>query len=351
MLIVMHLDATVEQVNKVSSLVSSLGFTPHQIPGQQRTVIGITGNDRAVSSEPFESLPGVLEVIRVSKPYKLVSREFHPADTIILAASTGARIGGDQVSVIAGPCSIESREQAFLVAESVAKSGAQFFRGGAFKPRTSPYSFQGHGEDALRILAEIRERFGLAIVTEAVDTASLDLVAQYADVVQIGARNMQNFALLKHAGSCRLPVLLKRGLSATLEELLMAAEYILAAGNPQVVLCERGIRTFSDHTRNTLDLSIIPAVQRLSHLPIIADPSHATGKREKVIPMARAAVAAGAQGIMVEVHGDPDHALSDGIQSIYPGQFHALMSDLHRLAPIAGRQLAGPLPSKAAVSL
>ncbi len=340
MLVVMHAQATRQEILHVSSIVESLGLTPHQLPGQQRTVIGVTGNESALSSERFENLPGVAEVIRVSKPYKLVSREFQPQDTIIHVPSTGARIGGDLVSVIAGPCSIESRDQAFAIAESVAESGAQFFRGGAFKPRTSPYSFQGHGEEALRILAEVREQFGLAIVTEAVDAESLELVVKYADVVQIGARNMQNFALLKRAGSCGRPVLLKRGLSATLEELLMAAEYVVSAGNTQVVLCERGIRTFSDHTRNTLDLSIIPAVQRLSHLPIIADPSHGTGKREKVIPMARAAVAAGAQGVMVEVHNDPDHALSDGQQSIYPAQLHAMMNDLQLVAPVAGRRLA-----------
>ncbi|MEO5936839.1 MAG: 3-deoxy-7-phosphoheptulonate synthase [Terriglobales bacterium] len=349
MLVVMHSQASPQEILHVCSIVDALGFTPHRLPGQQRTVIGVTGNEGALSAGPFENLPGVAEVIRVSKPYKLVSREFHPADTIVTMPCTGARIGGDSVSVIAGPCSIESRDQAFAVAESVARSGVQFFRGGAFKPRTSPYSFQGLGEEALRIMAEVRERYHLAIVTEAVDGESLELVARYGDMVQIGARNMQNFALLKLAGKCGRPVLLKRGLSATLEELLMAAEYILSSGNPQVVLCERGVRTFSDHTRNTLDLSIIPAVQRLSHLPIIVDPSHGTGQRDKVVPMARAAVAAGAHGVMVEVHCDPDRALSDGPQSILPEQLSSMMRDLERVAPVAGRHLVRAEGAKVAV--
>jgi len=260
-------------------------------------------------------------------------------DTVIRFAGTDAAIGGRGLAIIAGPCSIESREQAFSIAEQVAASGAQFFRGGAYKPRTSPYAFQGLGIEALRIMADIRSQFGLRIVTEAIDSESLDLVAEWADVVQIGARNMQNFSLLKKAGRLRKPVLIKRGLSATLDEFLMAAEYVMSEGNYEVILCERGVRTFTDHTRNTLDLSIIPAVQRLSHLPILVDPSHGTGKRDSVLPMARAGVASGADGILVEVHDHPEAALSDGPQSIYPGQFATMMNELEQIAPVVGRTL------------
>jgi 3-deoxy-7-phosphoheptulonate synthase len=278
-------------------------------------------------------------VIRVSKPYKLASREVKNEDTLIHFAGTNATVGGGSLAIIAGPCSIESREQAFAIAEQVAASGAQFFRGGAFKPRTSPYAFQGLGLDALVIMAGIREKFGLRIVTEAIDNESMDLAAKWADVIQIGARNMQNFSLLKRAGRLRKPVLLKRGLSATLEEFLMSAEYVMSEGNYQVILCERGVRTFADHARNTLDLSIIPAVRRLSHLPILVDPSHATGRRDSVLPMARAAVAAGADGILVEVHNHPEKALSDGPQSIYPDQFARMMDELDQIAPVVGRKL------------
>jgi 3-deoxy-7-phosphoheptulonate synthase len=256
---------------------------------------------------------------------------------VISFPGTDAAIGGPALAIMAGPCAIENREQAFAVAERVHRSGAQFFRGGAYKPRTSPYSFQGLGEDGLRIMAEVRDKFGLRIVTEAVDNESLDLVEEYADIIQIGARNMQNFSLLKRAGRASKPVLLKRGMSATLEELLMAAEYVMSEGNYNVILCERGVRTFADHTRNTLDLSLIPAVQRLSHLPIIVDPSHGTGKRNKVTPLSRAAVAVGADGLMVEVHHDPDKALSDGIQSLYPEQFDELMEQIRQIAPVVGR--------------
>ena len=287
----------------------------------------------------LEALSGVAEVIRVSKAYKLASREVKEEDTIIRFAGTDAAIGGGSLAIIAGPCSIESREQAFAIAEQVAASGAQFFRGGAFKPRTSPYAFQGLGVEALVIMAEIRARFGLRIVTEALDNESLDLAAKWADVVQIGARNMQNFSLLKRAGRLRKPVLLKRGLAATLEEFLMSAEYVMSEGNYEVILCERGVRTFADHARNTLDLSIIPAVRRLSHLPILVDPSHATGKRDSILPMARAAVASGADGIMVEVHNHPEKALSDGPQSIYPDQFARMMDELEQIAPVVGRKL------------
>ena len=287
MLVVMQTQATEEQVRAVCQKIESLGYRAHSLPGAQRTAIGITGNKAEVESGAFDEMPGVQEVIRVSKPYKLVSRDTKPDNTILRFSGSNATasnsksspvtIGGKDLVIMAGPCGIESREQAFAIAERVARAGAQFFRGGAYKPRTSPYSFQGMGEDGLKIMAEIRDRFGLLIVTEAVDYESLDLVDQYADMIQIGARNMQNFSLLKRAGRARKPVLLKRGISATLEEFLMAAEYIMSEGNYNIVLCERGVRTFADHTRNTLDLSIVPAVQRLSHLPIIVDPSHGTG--------------------------------------------------------------------------
>jgi 3-deoxy-7-phosphoheptulonate synthase len=282
-------------------------------------------------------MAGVQEVIRVTKPYKLVSRDTKPDNTIIRFPGTDATIGGPGLAIIAGPCGIETREQAFAVAERVQRAGAQFFRGGAYKPRTSPYSFQGLGEQGLQIMAEIRDKFGLKIVTEAIDHESLELVEEYADVIQIGARNMQNFSLLRRAGKSKKPVLLKRGMAATLEELLMAAEYIMSEGNYNVALCERGVRTFADHTRNTLDLSLIPAVQRLSHLPILVDPSHGTGKRNKVTPLSRGAVAVGADGLIVEVHHDPDRALSDGIQSLYPDQFDELMAQVRQIAPIVGR--------------
>ncbi|MDE3188846.1 MAG: 3-deoxy-7-phosphoheptulonate synthase, partial [Acidobacteriota bacterium] len=320
MLVVMKAQATPEEIQAVCDHIEQLGFRAHPLPGAQRTAIGITGNQGEVERGNLEALSGVAEVIRVSKPYKLASRDVKEEDTVIRFAGTDATIGGQALAIAAGPCSIESREQAFAIAEQVAAAGAQFFRGGAYKPRTSPYAFQGLGIDALRIMAEIRERFGLRIITEAIDNETLDLVAEWADVIQIGARNMQNFSLLKHAGRLRKPVLLKRGMSATLDEFLMAAEYIMSEGNYQVVLCERGIRTFADHTRNTLDLSIVPAVQRLSHLPILVDPSHGTGKRNKVTPMARAAVACGADGLLIEVHPNPEAALSDGMQSLYPDQ-------------------------------
>ena len=341
MLVVMQAHATEEQVRAVCERIEKAGFRAHSIPGAQRTAIGITGNQGAVEIG-LDDMQGVQEVIRVSKPYKLVSRDVKDTNTVIRFPNNEATIGGEELAVIAGPCSIESREQAFTVAEHVARAGARFFRGGAYKPRTSPYSFQGMAEDGLKILAEIRDRFGLLIVTEAVDGESLELVEKYGDVIQIGARNMQNFSLLKKAGRARKPVLLKRGIAATLEELLMAAEYIMSEGNYNVVLCERGIRTFADHTRNTLDLSVVPAVQRLSHLPILVDPSHGTGKRNKVIPLSRAATAVGADGLIVEVHHDPDRALSDGQQSIFPAQFEQLMSEVRQIANVVGRSVAEP---------
>jgi 3-deoxy-7-phosphoheptulonate synthase len=340
MLVVMRAQATEEQVHAVCQKIESLGYRAHSIPGAQRTAIGITGNQGEVDPGALEEMPGVQEVIRVSKPYKLVSRDTKPDNTIIKFPGSSVTIGGSGLAIVAGPCAIENRDQAFTIAERVARAGAQFFRGGAYKPRTSPYSFQGMGEEGLKIMAEIRDRFGLLIVTEAVDYESLDLVDKYADVIQIGARNMQNFSLLKRAGRARKPVLLKRGISATLEEFLMAAEYIMSEGNYSIVLCERGVRTFADHTRNTLDLSVVPAVQRLSHLPIIVDPSHGTGKRNKVTPLSRAAVAVGADGLIVEVHHDPDRALSDGMQSLYPDQFDALMQQVRQIAAVLGRTIS-----------
>ena len=339
MLVVMQAHATDEQVRSVCERIEKAGFRAHAIPGAQRTAIGITGNQGLVEIG-LDDMPGVQEVIRVSKPYKLVSRDVKDTNTVIRFPNSDATIGGRELAVIAGPCSIESREQAFAVAEHVAKAGARFLRGGAYKPRTSPYSFQGLGEEGLQIMAEVRDQFGLLIVTEAVDNESLELVEKYADMIQIGARNMQNFSLLKRAGRARKPVLLKRGIAATLEELLMAAEYIMSEGNYNVVLCERGVRTFADHTRNTLDLSIVPAVQRLSHLPILVDPSHGTGKRNKVIPLSRAAAAVGADGLIIEVHHDPDRALSDGPQSILPQQFEQLMDEIRQIAAVVGRSVA-----------
>ena len=339
MLVVMQAHATAEQVRAVCEKVESLGYRAHPLPGAERTAIGITGNKGEIEPGALEEMPGVRELIRVTKPYKLVSRDIKEDNTVVSFPGTDATFGGPGLAIVAGPCAIESREQAFAVAERVQRAGAQFFRGGAYKPRTSPYSFQGLEEEALRIMAEIRDQFGLKIVTEAIDNESLELVEEYADVIQIGARNMQNFSLLKRAGRARKPVLLKRGMSATLEEFLMAAEYVMSEGNYQVILCERGVRTFADHTRNTLDLSLIPAVQRLSHLPILVDPSHGTGKRNKVTPLSRASVAVGADGLLIEVHCDPDRALSDGMQSLYPDQFDELMSQVRQIAAVVGRTI------------
>src|SRR4030081_3288950 len=338
MLVVMQAHASEEQVRAVCQKIEKLGYRAHAMPGAQRTAIGITGNKGEVEQGTLEEMPGVQEVIKVSKPYKLVSRDLKQDNTIIRFAGTDATIGGPGLAIVAGPCAIESREQAFAVAERVHRAGAQFFRGGAYKPRTSPYSFQGLGEDGLRIMAEIRKQFGMKIITEAIDNESLDLVEEYADVIQIGARNMQNFSLLKRAGRAKKPVLLKRGMSATLEEFLMAAEYILSEGNYQVMLCERGVRTFADHSRNTLDLAIVPAVKKISHLPILVDPSHGTGSREKVTPLSRASVAVGADGLIIEVHHQPDKALSDGMQSLYPDQFDELTREGRQIAAVLHRQ-------------
>src|SRR5271154_3326542 len=345
MLVVMQAHATEEQVRAVCQKIEALGYRAHSIPGAERTAIGITGNKGEVEPGTLEEMSGVQEVIRVTKPYKLVSRDIKEENTVVRFAGSDATVGGPALAIIAGPCAVESREQAFAVAERVHRAGAQFFRGGAYKPRTSPYSFQGLGEEGLRIMADIRDQFGMKIVTEAIDNESLELVEEYADVIQIGARNMQNFSLLKRAGRSRKPVLIKRGLAATLEEFLMAAEYVMSEGNYNVILCERGVRTFADHTRNTLDLSIVPVVQRLSHLPIVVDPSHGTGKRNKVTPLSRAAVAVGADGLIIEVHHDPDRALSDGMQSLYPEQFDALMAQVGQIAAVLGRTV----PKTAAV--
>lgn len=329
MLIVMKPDATEAQVEEVLEVIRNLGFKPHPMPGATRTAIGITGNPGAIDPANFEMLSGVGEAIRVSKPYKLVGRDLKHEDTVVRVGDVD--IGGPEPAIIAGPCAVESLEQTMEIAEIVESCGVKLFRGGAFKPRTSPYSFQGLGKEGLKILARMRDRFGLGIVTEVLDTETADLVEEYADIMQVGARNMQNFSLLRRVGQARKPVMLKRGMSATLDEFLLAAEYIMAEGNYNVILCERGVRTFTDHTRNTLDLSIVPAVQHRSHLPIIVDPSHGTGKRHKVIPLARAAVAAGADAIMVEVHNHPEQALSDGPQALLPDMFKQLVAEVRAI--------------------
>jgi 3-deoxy-7-phosphoheptulonate synthase len=325
----MKSDATEGQVKAVLRVIEELGYRGHPMPGASRTAIGITGNPGAVDPSHFENLPGVSEAVRVSKPYKLVTLDLRSEKTVVQVGE--ATIGGEELAIIAGPCAIESRDQAFVVAEAVWRSGAKFFRGGAFKPRTSPYAFQGLGEDGLKILEDIRETYGLKIVTEALDEAGVDLVERYADVIQIGARSMQNFTLLRRVGKSRLPVLLKRGLSATLDEWLLAAEYIMAEGNYQIVLCERGIRTFAQHTRNTLDLSAVPAVRRISHLPVIVDPSHGTGKNYMVTPLARAGVAVGSDGLIIEVHDQPDHALCDGAQALTLVQYQQLVNEVRAI--------------------
>ncbi len=322
MLVVMETSATQEQIDQVIRTVEQRGYTARPIPGGHRVSIGILNNQGPVDAALFLGMPGVKEAIPVTRPYKLVSREVQPDDTVVRVG--GVRIGNGHFAVIAGPCAVESEEQALTIARHVKAAGAQMFRGGAFKPRTSPYSFQGLGEEGLKILARVREETGLPVVTEVMDYETFDLVEAYADMVQIGTRNMQNFSLLRRAGRCRKPVMLKRGMAATIEEWLMAAEYILEGGNTDVVLCERGVRTFVNHSRNTLDISAVPVVQRESHLPIIIDPSHAAGRRDQVIPLARAAAAARAHGIMVEVHHDPGRAMSDGAQSLFPEQFESL---------------------------
>ncbi|MEX0912008.1 MAG: 3-deoxy-7-phosphoheptulonate synthase [Gemmatimonadota bacterium] len=342
MLVVMAHNATAAEVDTVVETIREMGYEAAPIPGKQRTAVGLVGNDGKVDAGRLEALAGVLQVIHVSQPYKQVSREWREEPTVIPLAN-GTRIGADEVVVMAGPCSVESERQILGVAERLRDAGATILRGGAFKPRSSPYSFQGMGEEGLKLLSRARDETRMAIVTEAIDPETVEVVSQYADIIQIGARNMQNFSLLKAAGRSGRPVLLKRGMAATVKDLLLSAEYILAEGNGQVILCERGVRGFDTHTRNLLDLTAIPVVKSLSHLPIIADPSHGTGLRSKVIPMARAAVAAGADGVMVEVHPDPEHALSDGAQSLFPDQFDELMQQIRVIAAAIGRDLAPTL--------
>ena len=329
MLVVMKNDATEEQIQAVIREIENMGYRGIPMPGVQRTAVCIIGNQGPVDDARLVVMKGVKETVRVTKPYKLVSRETHPQPTVISVSDI--KIGGGKPVVMAGPCAVESEEQALTIAHLVKKYGAQVFRGGAFKPRTSPYSFQGLGEEGLKILDKVRRETGLLIVTEATDHINIELVEQYADIIQIGARNMQNYSLLRRAGHATKPILLKRSFAATIEELLMSAEYITSEGNTRVILCERGIRTFSDNTRNTLDLSAIPSIKEVSHLPIIVDPSHAAGSREYVIPLSRGAIAVGADGLLVEVHHDPPHALSDGMQSLYPEQFIELMKEINSL--------------------
>ena len=342
MLIVMKNSASAEQIHAVVGVVKDMGYDATPIPGGQRTAIGIIGNDGGVSSDRLAGLEGVLELIPVTHPYKQVSREWQGEETVI-SLPNGTKIGGSDLVLMAGPCSVENEREILDIAHRVKDVGATVLRGGAFKPRSSPYSFQGLGLQGLKFLARAREETGLAVVTEALDPDGVDLVVQYADIVQIGARNMQNYALLRRAGRAGKPVLLKRGMSATIDELLLAAEYILAEGNPDVILCERGIRSFDTHTRNLFDLAAIPVVKSLSHLPIIADPSHGTGIRSKVTPMGRAAVAAGADGLIVEVHHDPPRAMSDGAQSLYPDQFAKLVDEVRVIARAIGREFTPSL--------
>jgi len=338
MLIMMKLDASRQEIEHVKSKISEYGFTAHEIPGIQRVAIGITGNKAKVSSDNFLVLPGVVDVVSVSKPFKLVSRDFKPENTIVDVG--GVKFGGNEIQIIAGPCSVESREQIFEVAEIVKASGAKLLRGGAFKPRSSPYSFQGLKLEGLEYLKEAAEKTGLKIVTEVKDTESLSVVAEYSDMLQIGARNMYNFSLLEKIGDLKKPVLLKRGFSSTIEELLMSAEYILSKGNYNVILCERGIRTFETYTRNTLDLNSIPLIKKLSHLPIIVDPSHGTGAWDLVSPMAQASIASGADGLMIEVHAHPEKALSDGYQSLSSKTFLTMMKQLKKYEVILERSIA-----------
>jgi len=333
MLIVMKSGASASEIDRVIEVIETLGYRGHALPGENRTAIGVTGNQGSVDPAHFENLPGVANAIRVTQPYKLISRDIKPERSVIKVGN--GLIGGDDLAIIAGPCALENHDQVFTTAKIVAASGARFFRGGAFKPRTSPYAFQGLGEEGLRMLAEVRDQFDLNIVTEAMDEHGVDAVAKYGDCIQIGARNMQNFSLLRYAGRTRKPVLLKRGLSATLEELLLAAEYVMAEGNYDVILCERGIRTFATHARNTLDLSVVPAVQRLSHLPIIVDPSHGTGHNYMVTPLARAGVAVGADGLIIEVHPQPEEALCDGAQALTASQYLELVRQVSALAGIS----------------
>ena len=339
MIVAMQEGADEALIQQVIEHLVKMGFEVHRSTGARMTVLGAVGSGIDFDIRNIELLPGVQEVHRISSPYKLAGRSFRPEGTIVKLGN-GTSVGGNEVVVMAGPCSVESREQIFTVAESVSRSGAKFRRGGAFKPRTSPYSFQGLGEEALKLLREAGDKFRMLVVTEVMEISQIPLMLPYVDILQVGARNMQNFNLLRELGKVRKPVLLKRGIAATIEELLLSAEYLMAGGNYDVILCERGIRTFETYTRNTLDISAIPIVQKLSHLPIVADPSHGTGRRDKVAPMGRAAIAAGADGLLIEVHNCPDKALSDGAQSLYPEQFAQLMGELRVIAPAVGRRIA-----------
>ena len=345
MIIVMEKGATVRQVANVTASVEQLGWQVHLSEDEGQTVVGVLGEGRALDRSKFERLDGVERIESIVSPFKLASRNFRPQDTVVTL--NGVRVGGPKVVVMAGPCTVESREQVLEAARAVKAAGATVLRGGAFKPRSSPYSFQGLGEEGLRMLRGAADRHNMKLVSEVMDISQLELIEKYSDILQVGARNMQNFTLLRELGRARRPVLLKRGISATIEEWLLSAEYILAGGNMNVMLCERGIRTFESYTRNTLDISAIPVVQQLSHLPVLADPSHGTGRRDKVTPMARAAVAAGADGLIIEVHNDPDHAKSDGAQSMFPTQFDQLMAELRIIAPAIGRSIClEPVPRR-----
>jgi 3-deoxy-7-phosphoheptulonate synthase len=337
MVVVMEERASEEQIQRVVAQLVEMGYDVHRSTGVTRTVIGAVGGSTKGDPRLLEVLDGVHEVVRITEPYKLASRTFRPEDTIVTVGDV--RIGGDEVIVMAGPCSAESEQQVQSTAAAVKRAGAKVLRGGAFKPRSSPYSFQGLGDEGLRLLRDGADQHGLKLVSEVMDVSQIELIGRYVDIYQVGARNMQNFTLLRELGRTRKPVLLKRGISATIEEWLLSSEYILAGGNTEVILCERGIRTFESYTRNTLDISAIPVVKKLSHLPVFVDPSHATGRRDKVAPVARAAVAAGADGLLIEVHTDPDHALSDGAQSMFPNQFDRLMAELRIIAPAIGRSI------------
>ena len=345
MVVVMEERASEDQIQHIIATLVDKGFDVHRSTGALRTVLGAVGGNRSFDERLIEVMDGVHEVLRITEPYKLASRTFKPEQTVVSIGDV--RIGGDEVLVIAGPCSAESEEQVEAAAAVLARAGAKMLRGGAFKPRSSPYSFQGLGEEGLKLLRSAADRHNLKLVSEVMDISQIELVARYADMLQVGARNMQNFTLLRELGRIRTPVLLKRGISATIEEWLLSAEYVLSGGNTDVVLCERGIRTFERYTRNTLDISAVPVIHKLSHLPIIVDPSHGIGLRDKVAPMARAAVAAGADGLIIEVHPDPDHALSDGAQSLFPGQFEHLMAELRIIAPAIGRSICvEPVPRR-----
>lgn len=337
MMVIMSREATDEQIELVVKRIETAGYSAHVLAGTSRTTIAVTGDPIPLDPAFVDAMPGVVETFRVTRPFRLTSRDAHAEDTVIAVGDV--TIGGRDLAIIAGPCAVESRQQLFDAAEQAKAAGVQLLRGGAYKPRTSPYSFQGLGEEGMKLLAEVRDYTGMPVVSEALDEESITLAEKYVDVVQIGARNMQNYILLKRAARIGKPVLLKRGVAATLEEFLGAAEYILAEGNPNVILCERGIRTFSDFTRNTLDVSIVPVIKELSHLPIITDPSHACGRRDLVLPLARASIAAGADGVMVEVHNEPARALSDGFQSLHPPQLAEMMRELEKVAPALGRRL------------